>query len=195
MEATSSFICYSDEQHSLAAEAEDQSFATGISTNEAVAQGKAVIDGGATRTLASCAAMEAIMALNAKRSGHNGVLKIDKENCPTFGFGNGSTNRCTATVQLAIRADQKPGALTVHCLDQGAGPLLLSVDTLRRLKAVIDFEADLVCFRALDDTRLVSVERSQTGHQLIPMTEDLYKCSLVAKSAIPSLRDLVRDQA
>ncbi|CAE7544020.1 unnamed protein product [Symbiodinium necroappetens] len=191
VEATSSFICYSEEQMSLAATVTDESYAAGISTSEAVAQGKAVIDGGATRTLASCAAMEAIMALNAKRSGHNGLLNVDKENCPTFGFGNGSTNRCTATVQLAIRADEKPGSLTVHCLDQGTGPLLLSVDTLRRLKAVIDFESDLVCFRALDATRLVPVERSQTGHQLIPMTEDLFKNSLAAKSAVVSFRDLV----
>ncbi|CAE7868746.1 RE1 [Symbiodinium sp. KB8] len=136
--------------------------------------------------------MEAIMALNAKRSGHNGLLKVDKENCPTFGFGNGSTNRCTATVQLAIRADEKPGSLTVHCLDQGTGPLLLSVDTLRRLKAVIDFESDLVCFRALDAKRLVPVERSQTGHQLLPMTEDLFENSLIAKSAVTSFRDLVQ---
>ena len=195
VEATSSFICYSEEQMSMTATTIEQSFAAGISTSEAVAQGKAVIDGGATRTLASCAAMEAIMALNAKRSGHNGLLKVDKENCPTFGFGNGSTNRCTATVQLAIRADEKPGSLTVHCLDQGTGPLLLSVDTLRRLKAVIDFESDLVCFRALDAKRLVPVERSQTGHQLLPMTEDLFENSLIAKSAVTSFRDLVQDQA
>ena len=197
--ATSSFICFNDcveeMELSMTANLEDQSFAMGISTTEAMNQGKAVIDGGATRTLASCAAMEAIMDLNAKRFGHNGLLKVDKENCPIFGFGNGSTNKCTATVQLAIRADEKPGALTVHCLDQGAGPLLLSVDTLRRLKAVIDFESDLMCFRSLDDKKLIPVERSQTGHQLLPLTEDIFKDSLAATCAVPSLKDLVQKQA
>ncbi|CAE7444874.1 unnamed protein product, partial [Symbiodinium sp. CCMP2456] len=194
VEATSSFICYNDvleDQSAMATEVE-AAFMQGVSTAEAVAQGKAVIDGGATRTLASCAAMEAIMALNAKKNGHNGLLKLDKQDCPTFGFGNGESNKCTATVQLAIRADEKPGALTVHCLDQGGGPLLLSVEALRRLKAVIDFSEDLVCFRALDVEKLIPLERSQTGHQLLPVTEDLYKHSLNTKSVIPSLRDYVQ---
>ncbi|CAE7901685.1 unnamed protein product, partial [Symbiodinium microadriaticum] len=177
VDATSSFICYNDvvaEHCGMASEGE-LAYAQGVSTAEAVSQGKAVIDGGATRTLASCAAMEAIMTLNNRKKGHSGLLKLDKKDCPIFGFGNGETNKCTATVQLAIKADTKPGALTVHCLDQGSGPLLLSVDTLRRLKAVIDFSEDLVCFRALDVGKLIPLERSQTGHQLLPVTEDLYK--------------------
>ena len=194
VEATSSFICYHEllEEQSAMASAVETAYLHGVSTAEAVTQGKAVIDGGATRTLASCAAMEAIMALNAKKSGHNGLLKVDKKDCPIFGFGNGDSNQCTATVQLAIKADEKPGALTVHCLDQGGGPLLLSVDTLRRLKAVIDFSEDLVCFRALDVGKLIPLERSQTGHQLLPVTEDLYKHSLSTNSVIPSLRDYVQ---
>ena len=194
IDATSSFICYNDvvaEHCGMASEGE-LAYAQGVSTAEAVSQGKAVIDGGATRTLASCAAMEAIMALNNRKKGHSGLLKLDKKDCPLFGFGNGETNKCTATVQLAIKADTKPGALTVHCLDQGSGPLLLSVDTLRRLKAVIDFSEDLVCFRALDVSKLIPLERSQTGHQLLPVTEDFYKNSLDARSAIPSLRDYVQ---
>ena len=105
-------------------------YAQGVSTAEAVSQGKAVIDGGATRTLASCAAMEAIMTLNNRKKGHSGLLKLDKKDCPIFGFGNGETNKCTATVQLRSKPIQSPVRLTVHCLDQGSGPLLLSVDTL-----------------------------------------------------------------
>ncbi|CAE7454866.1 unnamed protein product [Symbiodinium sp. CCMP2592] len=111
VEATSSFICYHElleEQSAMSSEVET-AFMQGVSTADAVSQGKAVIDGGATRTLASCAAMEAIMALNAQKTGRNGLLKVDKKDCPVFGFGNGETNKCTATVQLAIRADEKAG--------------------------------------------------------------------------------------
>ena len=71
----------------------------------------------------------------------------------------------------------------------------MSVDTLRRLKAVIDFESDLMCFRSLDDKKLIPVERSQTGHQLLPLTEDIFKDSLAATCAVPSLKDLVQKQA
>ena len=154
-------------------------------------QGKAVIDGGATKTLASVAAMEHIMALNARKLGSSGVKAVDLKDRPTFGFGNGSENRCTSTVQLQVQANTRPGELKVHCLNQGSGPLLLSVEALRRLKAVIDFDADLICFRALDDKRLIKAERSQTGHQLLPLCEDLYKDSMIAKSAIPSLEEFV----
>ena len=53
------------------------------------------------------------------------------------------------------------------------------MEALRKLKAVIDFEHDLVCLRALDDTRLIRVERSQ------------YSNSVPATKAVPSLEDFV----
>ena len=181
-DATSSFICFNEIQQALAA---------GISTADAVRQGKAVIDGGATRTLASVAAMEHIMAINAQKKGNNGILGLSLQKRPTFGFGNGSENRCASTIQLQIQANDRAGELKVHCLDRGSGPLLLSVEALRKLKAVIDFDADLICFRALDDKRLIQAERSQTGHQLLPVTEDLYSQALTATRAIPGLGDFV----
>ncbi|CAE7456417.1 unnamed protein product [Symbiodinium microadriaticum] len=176
--ATSSFVCFSDLPQAMATGLTTtaghdhlQAMALGISTADAVEQGKAVIDGGATKTLASINAMEKIMQLNTMKKGNTGLLSVDLSERPIFGFGNGSEDRCSSTVQLRIDADQKAGEVKVHCLDRGNGPMLLSIDTLRKLKAVIDFESDLVCFRALDDAKLVQVERSQTGHQLIPMTE------------------------
>ncbi|CAE7556738.1 unnamed protein product, partial [Symbiodinium pilosum] len=125
-DATSSFICFNEIQQALAA---------GISTADAVRQGKAVIDGGATRTLASVAAMEHIMAINAQKKGNNGILGLSLQKRPTFGFGNGSENRCASTIQLQIQANDRAGELKVHCLDRGSGPLLLSVEALRKLKA------------------------------------------------------------
>ena len=106
---------------------------------------------------------------------------------PTFGFGNGSDNRCASTIQLQVQANDRAGELKVHCLDHGSGLLLLSVEALRKLMAVIDFDADLICFRALDDKKLIQEERSQTGHQLLPVTDDLYSRALTATRAIPGL--------
>ena len=131
------------------------------------------------------------MALNQAKRGQNGVLGVDLAERPVFGFGNGSEDQCASTIQLQVKANSQPGEIKVHCLDRGSGPLLLSVEALRKLKAVIDFEHDLVCLRALDDTRLIRVERSQTGHQLIPLTDDLYSNSVPATRAVPSLEDFV----
>ncbi|CAE7675497.1 GIP [Symbiodinium sp. CCMP2592] len=141
--ATSSFVCFCDQPQALTVEqsAEDntndmQAMMSGISTADAVSQGKAVIDGGATKTLASINAMERIMQLNNLKSGHSGLISVDTTERPVFGFGNGSEDRCSSTVQLRICADKKPGEVKVHCLDRGTGPMLLSIDTLRKLKAV-----------------------------------------------------------
>eukprot|EP00439_Symbiodinium_sp_Y106_P029431 s4552_g3.t1 len=151
--ATSSFICYNDLE-------QDTAYVTGLTTAEAVKKGMAVIDGGATHTLASVPTMEAIMSINHQKHGHNGVSTVDLVDRPVFGFGNGSENQCSSTVHLKIAANASPGSLKVHCLDQGSGPLLLSVESLRKLGAIVDFAEDMICFRSLDAQKIVQVERS-----------------------------------
>ena len=66
--------------------------------------------------------------------------------------------------------------------------MLLSISTVRALGAIIDFEEDLVVFRRLDDRRMIQATRSQSGHQLLPLTENLYSKSVQCHSAVPSLR-------
>ena len=112
---------------------------------------------------------------------------------PVFGFGNSSRDQCISTAKLSIQADQKPGHLRIHALDKGEGPVLFSIESLRSLGAIIDFSEDLVVFRQLNDRKLVQLERSSTGHQLLPLTSDWYDNAMEAKSAIPGLRDFLAD--
>ena len=69
------FVCFVEKDSNE----DESSFATnyGISTREAVEQGKAVVDGGATKTLGSVVALEKIMHLNFERTGHSGVTNLD----------------------------------------------------------------------------------------------------------------------
>ncbi|CAE7663162.1 GIP [Symbiodinium sp. CCMP2456] len=145
-----------------------------LSTKEAVKAGYAVIDGGATRTLGSVAAIQNVMDINARKYGDSRVLAVDLANTPVFGFGNSTEDRCTSTIDLGISAGNREGQISIHALDKGESPILLSVASLRSLGAIIDFEADLVRFRAVDPRRVLAVQRSITGHQLLPLTEDLY---------------------
>ncbi|CAE7394680.1 unnamed protein product, partial [Symbiodinium necroappetens] len=125
-EATSSFICFNDCATNLI-----DAYAMGVlTTTDAVRQGKAVVDGGATRTLASIEAMEAIMQINQGKRGKTGLATLDMLERPVFGFGNSSENQCASTAHLQILANNQSGKLKVHCLDHGSGPLLLSVETL-----------------------------------------------------------------
>ncbi len=160
-----------------------------MTTAEAVDAGYGIIDGGATRTLGSTYALEAIANENYKKRQHGGVLEVDTTNTPKFGFGNSSTDRCVSTAKMRILADAKPGVLQVHALDKGKGPVLLSIATLRALKAIIDFDSDLVVFRALDDKKMIQATQSQAGHQLLPLTEDLYSNAVTCTKRVPSLRE------
>eukprot|EP00435_Cladocopium_sp_Y103_P069442 s548_g33.t1 len=161
---------------------EDQERALLVSTQEAMQQGKAVIDWGATRTLASVTALEKIMEINANTKGETGLHRLDPELRPTFGFGNSSSDQCLSTAWMKISAGGRNGQLKIHALDKGSGPVLFSVETLRALGAVIDFAEDLVVFRQLDPNQVIKMERSCTGHQLLPMTEDWFQNASQASS-------------
>ena len=92
---------------------------------------------------------------------------------------------------MRITAAGKNGDLTIHTLDKGEGPILLSIATLRALGAVLDFEADMVVFRNLDPGKVVALERSATGHQLLPLSEDLFSGAQRLISPLKSFRDMI----
>lgn len=179
------------EQPALLAQEEGFTAGEKISTRTAVQQGKAVIDGGATKTIGSVVALERIMALNQEKSGSNGLSDLDLEDRPVFGFGNSSRNQCLSTALFKIMADGKDGQVKIHALNEGDGPVLFSIESLRALGAVLDFSADLICFRKLNDRKIIPLERSNTGHQLLPMTQDWYSGAKEVSEPVRGLDDLI----
>ncbi|CAE7909788.1 unnamed protein product, partial [Symbiodinium necroappetens] len=143
-----------------------EAYVTGITTREAVQQGKAVLDCGATRSIGSVTALEQLMAVNVAAYGESRVLHVDQNDRPVFGFGNSSTDRCTSTVKMGLQAGKRQGAIQVHALDKGDGPILLSIEAMTALGALVDFRSNLAVFRNLDPRKLVPLERSATGHIL-----------------------------
>ena len=101
------------EATALQAEAQNRK----VTTSEAMAAGKAVIDCGATKSLGSVRALENLMKLSK-----HGVCQVDTADRPVFGFGNSSEDRCVSTLRLKIQASEKPGIMKIHALDRGAGP-------------------------------------------------------------------------
>ena len=88
------------------------------STSEAIAAGLAVVDGGATKTLASVHALEAIQEGDLKECQHDRVTHVDPNNRPSFGFGNSSRDTCCSTTTLQVTAESKPSHLTTVELAQ-----------------------------------------------------------------------------
>ena len=164
---------------------------TGLTTSGAVAAGMCVVDGGATQTVGSVAAVEAILNQNKKKHGSSRLTSVSTSNPPTFSFGNSTENKCLSTASLQVSAGGAPGELRVHTLDHGQSPVLLSVEALRSLGAVIDFQADLAVFRHLDASRVIPLGRGRSGHQLLPLTEDWMANAYQASQAVPSLREFL----
>eukprot|EP00439_Symbiodinium_sp_Y106_P052416 s1089_g7.t1 len=181
------FVCFANQKLSD----NELPFSAGVSTAEAVKAGKAVVDGGATRTIASAEALQTLGRQNKKTFGEDGILAIDRSDLPTFSFGNSSTYTCISTTEVRLSAQSQPGKLLFHTLDKRSGPVLLSVHSLRALGAIIDFEHDLAIFLCLDPDLAVHLERSATGHQLLSLSADLYDHSYPLKKAMESLQDLV----
>ncbi|CAE7662420.1 RE1 [Symbiodinium sp. CCMP2592] len=162
----------------------------GITTAEAVTRGYCVVDGGATQTIGSVVAVESVLRQNRLKYGDSRLKGVNTENPPSFAFGNSSTNRCLSTAKLMVSANGSPGELRVHTLNHGQSPILLSVETLRKVGAVIDFSADLAVFRQLDPTRIIPLTRGASGHQLLPLTEDWMQNALPATGATEVMKPL-----
>ncbi|CAE7273716.1 RE1 [Symbiodinium sp. CCMP2592] len=184
------FICYTEDREEpveFALSAQNVTAEDPPTTYEAMRRGWCVVDGGATKTLGSVQAVQSVLDCNRAGGGPTRLLGVDTSRQPVFSFGNSSENRCVSTVEIGVKAGDKDGKLTVHALDQGSGPILLSVASLRALGAIIDFSNDLIVFRAIDPCRVIKAHRSQSGHQLLPLSGDMYEQSEVAKCAIPAL--------
>ncbi|CAE7881711.1 unnamed protein product [Symbiodinium sp. KB8] len=175
----------SEEQQALAAMGQARR------TLKAVEEGYAIIDGGATKTLGSVHAVEALLRRNQEHHGYPRLAEVDKDNKPVFGFGNSSEGRCISTCKVGVQAGGQAGQVQIHALDEGTGPILLSIDALRRLGAIVDFKEDLLVLTAVNDKKIIPLRRSSTGHQLLSLVQDLFHEAHEAKERIPSLRSFV----
>ena len=160
-----------------------------LSTQEVVAQGKAVLDGGATKSIGSVHALSKVLELNENKRGHDGLQDVDLSDRPSFGFGNSSRDQCVSTASLGVPLDGRTSTLKIHALDKGQAPILMSIHSLRKLGAVVDFEHDLAVFRHVNARKLLRLERSSAGHQVMPLTEDVFEGAVNLPKAFPSLRE------
>ena len=80
-----------------------------MTTQEAVRKGMCVIDGGATQTVGSLAALEAVVDQNRRKHGATKIKAIDSVNPPTCSFSNSTENRCMSTAKLEVSANGLPG--------------------------------------------------------------------------------------
>ena len=119
-----------------------------------------------------------------------GVKDVDLSDRPIFGFGKSSRNQCASTASLEVPLDGRMSTLKVHALDEGNAPILLSIDSLRKLGAVMDFGSDRAVLKAVDPRKLIQLERTGAGHQVFPLTEDAMTSATTLTQSLPSFAQL-----
>ena len=145
--------------------------ASALSATNTDYPGHAIIDLGATETLASLGALEELMNLRMRKFGHEPVNVRDEHR--RFKFGNGQCQRAASFVEIPQLIDGKTITLGVHALDAAGVPLLLSVRTLRRMGAVIDTERNCMKLKKFSE-KWIPLKQGANEHLLLDLTSDWY---------------------
>ena len=166
----------------------DQVLAEGtlLTMNAILDAGKAIIDGGATSTVGSIDAMDRIAELNLSQ-GLSRMCEVNLEEKPSFRFGNNGRKTCLSTAQLPVPLGGAVGQMKVHVHDVPGQPVLLSIAALRSLGAVIDFSKDQMILTKVSPDRVINLERTGGGHQVFPLTSDIFENSTRRQSPFVSL--------
>ena len=150
-----------------------------------IAEGKAIIDGGATSSLASEEALATVAHRNWEARGSDG-LEITPGG-PCFRFGNGGRQQCLSTATMEVPLNQQLGRMRVHVHEVPGQPVLLSVQALKALKAVIDFETNQIVMKAVDPRKVAQLETTEGGHQLFPLVNDVLEGAHLRQTPFVSL--------
>ena len=102
-------------------------------------------------------------------------MAVDLADCPTFTFGNGRRAKVNGRATFEIEAKGQTGTFDIHGLNAKGVPILVSIDTLAKMGAVIDFRTGRAIYQSLDPNAIVQLERATTGHLLMDLAKDLYK--------------------
>ena len=140
---------------------------------DAISAGYGIVDCGATASLVSVDAMEAIMRANMDSCGQDRVTLLPEVR-PVFRFGNGEKKTCISTVQLQINMDDRVGNMQLHVHDTPGQPALISVKALRNLGAVIDFSTNDCVFTKVNPHAVVRLKTADNGHILMPLAHNMF---------------------
>ena len=155
---------------------------------ENIRLGKGIIDCGATATLGSVAAVEALMRNHWTKKGSDGV-EVDVNTTPTFRFGNNGTQACVSTAKVKVDCGEKVGDMSIHVHDLPNQPILVSIKSLRALGAVVDFGRNEVIYRSICPLSVVRLEQAANGHLLMPLSDNLLAGATRRKQAFGALGD------
>ena len=138
----------------------------------ALRAGKAVLDCGATHSIGSVDALDALAQLNAEKHGST-RMTVDTTKKAMYQFGDGLHKKCVSQATFEVSAGARGGRCPINGFEAPGIPILLAVQALENLGAVIDFETSIACFKRVNPNVLVELERAPNGHRLLSLVDDL----------------------
>ena len=159
-----------------------------VTHQEALRRGMGIIDSGATASLASVDAVEAIMEANAQVYGHDRV-EVKPDMRPTFRFGNGQKKECLSTIQLKVDLEDRPGKMELHVHDAPGQPALISIKALKNLGAVLDFGTGQCILTKVNRKAVIQLEEASNGHLLFPLVTNVFEKSRLRAKPFLGLYD------
>ena len=143
--------------------------------------------------MGSIIALEHARRASFEHSAQDNVASVSLEDRPTFGFADSESARCSSTVLLQLPVQEQRMKLRVHALDKGSVPVLLSIDTLKRLRAIVDYGRDEVVFAAVNPQKCVKLQTTATGHQILPLTDDFMQDAQLLREPVQRLGQLAAE--
>ncbi|CAE7907904.1 bacA, partial [Symbiodinium necroappetens] len=157
--------------------------------------GYAVLDSGATETVASLPALEALMGVRRSMSPSSSASSFQVLDQPPkrFKFGNGEFAASSSFVLLPQRIGDHQVELGVYTLDVVGVPVLIGIKTMMRLHAIVDFAHCRAVFAAVDAGLVVPLKRSRSGHLLVSLKDNWLQQGhrLDAMTAQPDMNPLL----
>ena len=146
-------------------ESNSHSFTAEASGCENRARGRVLLDCGATDTVGSVGAIEAIIDISQEAFGadHDWV-SVDTNDRPVYNFGDAKRKQALSKVKVKVQPGGHVAHVHVHAQETEGVPVLWSAKSLTALGAVINFETGHAIIRNLETETVVQLERTLTGH-------------------------------
>ena len=102
-------------------------------------------------------------------------MSVNLRDRPTFTFGNGRRARVSGRATFQVEAKGNGGTFDVHGIEAEGVPILMSIDSLEKMGATIDFGTGRAIYKKLCPKTSVQLEKASSGHLLMDLAADLYK--------------------
>ena len=136
-------LCYTEIKEFEQEKGEDKDlteWATAMATSGQMYPGFGIVDSGATETVGSLEAIEAVMQRRRAALGLE-TVSVFPDAARSFRFGNGEEKSASSYLHLPQLLNHQRVSLGVFSLDVPGVPILIGIKTLKKLGATVDFES------------------------------------------------------